>query len=422
MARLTGISLLDSGRYYSTKPTVVVDPPVFDSSRFTLAMIDSQEYKFGCGALNLDSNDTVTIGTLDSNYQDSSPLFRHNMMSMWINLDSVIPSTIVWGQNYRIFIDSGGHLGLSWVADSPGSVVGVISTLWDSSNVITQNNWHFIKVEVSHNQLRFGVDSAHTPSGNYVNAGHTMYLGYGNFWDSGATINLGHDSDNTSPIGTIFPHSVTQNPVSSYKGINGTIDNFNFTSSPADSQRFMDVWSNWVPESAGDYYRNTTPVFEENWDYRTAKINAQLDSTNNVIRAITIIDSGCGYNSAPTITFVGGNNIIDSAYAIGDNISQTLANTTMRGEVARYKLDSAADSNRYLYLIHSGADDGKFHNFIADTAVINTSNNSVSGLLVKSFNEINNLSNNEQNEDFTTTSDDFLDFSENNPFGDAENN
>lgn len=421
MARLTGISLLDSGRYYSTKPTVVVDPPVFDSSRFTLAMIDSQEYKFGCGALNLDSDDTVLIGTLDSNYQTDSALFRHNMMSMWINLDSVIPSTIVWGQNYRVHIDSAGHLGLSWIADSAAAAI-VRNTIYDSSNLITQNNWHFVKIEVSNNQLRFGVDSAHTPSGNYFNAGHTIHLQGGGFWDSGATINLGHDSDNVSPLGNTYPWGPASNPVSSYKSINGTIDNFNFTSSIGDSQHFMDVWSNWVPESADDYYRNTTPIFEENWDYRTAKINAQLDSTNNVIRAITIIDSGCGYDSAPAITFIGGNNIIDSAYAIGDNISQTLANTTMRGEVARYKLDSAADSNRYLYLIHSGADDGKFHNFIADTAVINTSNNSVSGLFVKSSNEINNLSNNEQNEDFTTTSDDFLDFSENNPFGDAENN
>ena len=387
MARLTGISLLDSGRYYSTKPTVVVDPPVFDSSRFTLAMIDSQEYKFGCGALNLDSDDTVLIGTLDSNYQTDSALFRHNMMSMWINLDSVIPSTIVWGQNYRVHIDSAGHLGLSWIADSAAAAI-VRNTIYDSSNLITQNNWHFVKIEVSNNQLRFGVDSAHTPSGNYFNAGHTIYLQGGGFWDSGATINLGHDSDNVSPLGNTYPWGPASNPVSSYKSINGTIDNFNFTSSIGDSQHFMDVWSNWVPESADDYYRNTTPIFEENWDYRTAKINAQLDSTNNVIRAITIIDSGCGYDSAPTITFVGGNNIIDSAYAIGDNISQTLANTTMRGEVARYKLDSAADSNRYLYLIHSGADDGKFHNFIADTAVINTSNNSVSGLFVKSSNEI----------------------------------
>ena len=421
MARLTSISLLDSGSYYSTKPTVVVDPPVFDSSRFTLAMIDSQEYKFGCGALNLDSDDTVLIGTLDSDYQTATPLFRHNMMSMWINLDSVIPSTIVWGQNYRVHVDSAGHLGLSWVSDSASAQFHV-STIYDSSNSITQNNWHFIKIEVSQDQLRFGVDSAHTPSGNFHNAGHTMYLSAGNFWDSGATINLGHDSDNTSPLGNTYPFGLPLNPVSSYKGINGTIDNFNFTSSITDSQRFMDVWTNWVPESADDYYRNTTPVFEENWDYRTAKINAQLDSTNNVIRAITIIDSGCGYDSAPTITFVGGNNIIDSAYDIGDSVSQTLANTIMRGEVARYQLDSDGDSNRHLFLIHSGADDGKFHNFIADTAIINTSNNSVSGLTVKSFNEINKLSNNEQNTDFSSISDDFLDFSEDNPFGDAENN
>ena len=94
----------------------------------------------------------------------------------------------------------------------------------------------------------------------------------------------------------------------------------------------------------------------------------------------------------------------------------------MRGEVSRYQLDSDADSNRYLYLIHCGADDGKFHDFIADAAVINTTNNSVSGLTVKSAIEINKLSNNEQNTDFSSISDDFLDFSEDNPFGDPENN
>ena len=75
-----------------------------------------------------------------------------------------------------------------------------------------------------------------------------------------------------------------------------------------------------------------------------------------------------------------------------------------------------------MFLTHVGADNGAFKEFIINGDVINTTLNSPSGLYTTAVSEENRISNNEQNIDFSTISDDFLDFSEDNPFGDTENN
>jgi hypothetical protein len=70
-----------------------------------------------------------------------------------------------------------------------------------------------------------------------------------------------------------------------------------------------------------------------------------------------------------------------------------------------------------------GADDGKYHTFIGGTQLINKTLNFNTGLDVISVEEQNKMSENEQNDVFSQTFvDDFLDFTENNPFGDPENN
>jgi hypothetical protein len=77
-----------------------------------------------------------------------------------------------------------------------------------------------------------------------------------------------------------------------------------------------------------------------------------------------------------------------------------------------------------MKLIHIGADDGNYHEFITGSKVLSTRNlgNSIlprySNSLVLSVNEDNKIAENEQNDDFETTADGFLDFSETNPFGD----
>jgi hypothetical protein len=101
---------------------------------------------------------------------------------------------------------------------------------------------------------------------------------------------------------------------------------------------------------------------------------------------------------------------------IGDTASQLLDSSTglrMNGEVSRW-----SDSDQTLHLIHVGATDGNYHEFVDSKIItINDSDFTVTQVLA----EDNRISENEQNDNFSTFSDDFLDFTENNPFGDPEN-
>jgi len=116
---------------------------------------------------------------------------------------------------------------------------------------------------------------------------------------------------------------------------------------------------------------------------------------------------------------------LDSAstgFTIGETVNQTLASgVIMSGEVAGF-----SDSDNVLKLIHIGANDGKYHEFVSGLQVIGTTDITLAGAKsianVSSVSEDNQISENEQNLDFSNIIDDFLDFSEGNPFGDPENN
>ena len=117
---------------------------------------------------------------------------------------------------------------------------------------------------------------------------------------------------------------------------------------------------------------------------------------------------------------------LDSAsqgFFIGENVTQTLASgTIMSGEVSNWN-----PTSRELGLIHVGASDGKFHNFITGRQVVGSlPQDSAGNVSLATISSIlspdNQISQNEQNTDFKTATSDFLDFSEDNPFGDPENN
>jgi len=116
-----------------------------------------------------------------------------------------------------------------------------------------------------------------------------------------------------------------------------------------------------------------------------------------------------------------------SYYTVPGNIaSQTLTSgVTISGEVMKY-----SDSDDLLYVGHVGADDGLYHSFVtSDSASLNIiisgrTNLSIadSSFSITAVAEDNKISQNEQNTFFSDYVDDFLDFSESNPFGDPENN
>jgi hypothetical protein len=134
------------------------------------------------------------------------------------------------------------------------------------------------------------------------------------------------------------------------------------------------------------------------------------------IDAIQDIEERYAYEYLLTLDSAGG------GFTVGETVTQTLSDgVIMRGEVSGW-----SDSDNVLKLVHIGADDGNYHEFVSGRVVIGTTDLDLVGTkataLVGSVAEDNQISQNEQNDDFSTISSDFLDFSEDNPFGDPENN
>lgn len=139
----------------------------------------------------------------------------------------------------------------------------------------------------------------------------------------------------------------------------------------------------------------------ELFEYNDEDFDTEID-------AIQDIEERYAYEYLLTLDSAGG------GFTVGETVTQTLSDgVIMRGEVSGW-----SDSDNVLKLVHIGADDGKYHEFVSGrfvTGLIGTAT-------VSSVSEDNQISQNEQNNDFSTISDDFLDFSEANPFGDPENN
>jgi len=139
----------------------------------------------------------------------------------------------------------------------------------------------------------------------------------------------------------------------------------------------------------------------ELFEYNDEDFDTEID-------AIQDIEERYAYEYLLTLDSAGG------GFTVGETVTQTLSDgVVMRGEVSGW-----SDSDNVLKLVHIGADDGNYHEFVSGrfvTGLIGTAT-------VSSVSEDNQISQNEQNDDFSTISDDFLDFSEANPFGDPENN
>jgi len=143
---------------------------------------------------------------------------------------------------------------------------------------------------------------------------------------------------------------------------------------------------------------------------------ATVNSSNRSITGIGIVKAGKYYDSNVTpIVTVAPPTL--AKFEIGEKITHKLPNTTLHGEVSAYNSVSSKMS-----LIHVGAEDGQYHNFVpnTDSDIIGANNGSKVGIIRAV--EVNKISSNEQNEEFAAnvsgTTLDFLDFSETNPFGD----
>ena len=164
-----------------------------------------------------------------------------------------------------------------------------------------------------------------------------------------------------------------------------------------------------IVDSGNNYFTAPTVTISDSNGVGAA-IAATVDSNSGEVNSLTITNPGTGYTN-PTIVF---SSPAITQFEIGETIVTPSGDTNMRAEVAKY-----SDSDDKLHLIHAGADDGTYHTFGVGKKVVGlkTGAGGVINLVV----EDNQLSQNEQNTDFSSGTD-FIDFSENNPFGDASNN
>ena len=134
------------------------------------------------------------------------------------------------------------------------------------------------------------------------------------------------------------------------------------------------------------------------------------------VAAIDDIEQDHAYEYQLTLENVTGD------FTIGETINHSLADgAILKGEVSGW-----SSTTNVLKLVHVGADDGNYHEFVVGRDLEGTTDLDLLGTkaigTVLSVAEDNQISENEQNADFSTIGADFLDFTEDNPFGDPENN
>ncbi len=164
-----------------------------------------------------------------------------------------------------------------------------------------------------------------------------------------------------------------------------------------------------ITDSGNNYYvAPTVSIIDSNGV--GAAVVASVDSNNGKVNGLTISNPGSGYTN-PTFRFTDP---APTTFEVGEVITSPSGDTLMRGEVVKY-----SDSDDKIHIIHAGADDGKYHTFAVGKKVVGIT--SGAGGVITLVVEDNQLSGNEQNEDFSSGAD-FIDFSESNPFGDVSNN
>lgn len=100
----------------------------------------------------------------------------------------------------------------------------------------------------------------------------------------------------------------------------------------------------------------------------------------------------------------------ESYYLVGEDVQQVFDDYILNGEVTSWNSDT-----RMLKIAHTGATDGKYHEWATDRPVVGPN---ASMTPVSQDEGVNEIQVDAQNKVFNDWEGDFLDFSESNPFGD----
>jgi len=387
---VTSISLTDSGQLYTTAPSITFTGGFADSS---------DKIKFGNNSLDLGTNSyTYTVDSTDTS-MDGFIAFH-----LWVD-SGALPDSAganlkpLWEMGVngngafrrRFGLNSGGQLQSATKFTNVNSIVTWYVGPYGTDERVQEGQWNHISLSFTGADQGFATRRADV----YINGVRTYYTNSSSF--SG----FFHDSDILfgSQLQGDFNGSISfDSPTGMY------MDNL-YLDSAGYTQSTNDLYLN---DSDGGKFSRSTLVKFVTFNNDSAVATATIDSDGKVNS--TTITSGGFYTSAPTVAFSAAPSTLVSQ---GDSATQTLSSgVKVTGELIKY-----SDSDGILYIAHVGADDGKYHSFVTgrDIRFGSTSNSYIRN--VTAVSEDNKMSENEQNDDFGTIADDFLDFTEDNPFG-----
>lgn len=157
------------------------------------------------------------------------------------------------------------------------------------------------------------------------------------------------------------------------------------------------------------YQLSNLPVYKcraQLFDYNSEDFDTGVDT-------IQKIEEAHGYTY---LLKIQGASITNKKPVLPDTIiTQNQSGVLVTAEVAKY-----SDSDGLIHAINLSTSDGTWRLFSADSTV--TVDSATNIYTLEAVSELNKLSENEQNTDFGSFGDDFLDFSEGNPFGDPSGN
>ena len=159
-----------------------------------------------------------------------------------------------------------------------------------------------------------------------------------------------------------------------------------------------------VEDESPFYQLKNLPVFRmtcELFEYNDQDLDTGIDAIDKIEETFT-------YQYALTLGSVSG------TYVKGETVNQILSDSaTMSGEVQAF-----SDSDNILYIAHAGATDGKYHDFTTGITVTGATSNATGTPSLVS--QLQNIQDTSQNDVFDGYEVQFIDFSESNPFGDAQ--
>ena len=377
---LDSVNILSAGSGYSSAPSLTFG---------NLPAISSQ-VKFGNNSLHPSSTDNNTLTNIQGSYLTTS---HRGSIEFWVytngyspgvyqKLFTTGPTSTPEGSNYKntIMLDDQGSIN---TFEHSTSTIIELEDIGFSSNRVIENQWNHIKISFRGSVSGLSERTAQI----YIN-GVRVFIDtddkFGGLIDG--SYNVGGTIDDFT--GTIIP-------------LDGFIDDFHaVTTQPSIASTIT------VPSTSKTGNEINLAVYET---FDTPTPTATATISNGVVSSITIDTNHDYFRTTPTITIDAPANL---QYVVGETVQQTLASgIVISGEIAEWK-----SSTNEMKVIHVGADDGSFHNFITTRNVVGVT--SEVSTTPSSVTEENQISENEQNDDFETISDGFLDFTETNPFGD----